>query len=162
MEKFVTFVNKYLIINMQKMKNIVKLEIVLIIQGNIEVLCKITKCAVIKNSYSFYGYNYGYNYDYNFIIKHSAEEFKTKFSCLGENTEKYITFRVPIEKQATRIDKNVEEIKRNISFILQFIDSTRLMASSLSNIANNLSVGIHKIKCKYGHDDKKCEMCGIT
>ena len=38
MEKFVTFVNKYLIINMQKMKNIVKLEIILIIQGNKEVL----------------------------------------------------------------------------------------------------------------------------
>ena len=31
------------------------------------------------------------------------------------------------------------------------------MASSLSNLVNNLSEGIHKIKCKYGHDDKKCE-----
>ena len=36
------------------------------------------------------------------------------------------------------------------------------MASSLSNIANNLSEGIHKIKCIYGHHDKKCETCGIT
>ena len=36
------------------------------------------------------------------------------------------------------------------------------MASSLSNIANNLSEGIHKIKYIYGHDDKKCETCGIT
>ena len=33
------------------------------------------------------------------------------------------------------------------------------MASSLPNIANNLSEGIHKIKCKYGHDDKKYETC---
>ena len=31
------------------------------------------------------------------------------------------------------------------------------MASSLSNLANNLSKGIHKIKCKCGHNDKKCE-----
>ena len=23
---------------------------------------------------------------------------------------------------------------------------------------NNLSEGIHKIKCKHGHDDKKCEI----
>ena len=33
-------------------------------------------------------------------------------------------------------------------YILQFIDSARLMASS-SNLVNNLSEGIHKIKCKY-------------
>ena len=30
------------------------------------------------------------------------------------------------------------------------------MASSLSNLVNNLSEEIHRIKCKYGHDDKKC------
>ena len=35
------------------------------------------------------------------------------------------------------------------------------MASSLSNLVNNLSEGIHRIKCKYKHDDKKCETCGI-
>ena len=35
------------------------------------------------------------------------------------------------------------------------------MASSLSNLVNNLSERIHKIKCKFGHDDKKCETCGI-
>ena len=36
------------------------------------------------------------------------------------------------------------------------------MASSLSNLGNNLCERIHKTKCKYGHDDKKCETCGIT
>ena len=35
------------------------------------------------------------------------------------------------------------------------------MASSLSNLVGNLSEGIHKIKCKFGHDDKKCKTCGI-
>ena len=35
------------------------------------------------------------------------------------------------------------------------------MADSLSNLVKNLSGGIHKIKCKYGHDDKKRETCGI-
>ena len=29
------------------------------------------------------------------------------------------------------------------------------MASSLSNLVNNLSEGLHRIKCKLGHDDKK-------
>ena len=31
------------------------------------------------------------------------------------------------------------------------------MASSLSNLVNNLAEGFHKIKCKYGYNDKKCE-----
>ena len=35
------------------------------------------------------------------------------------------------------------------------------MVSSLSSLVNNLSEGIHKIECKCGHDDKKCETCGI-
>ena len=35
------------------------------------------------------------------------------------------------------------------------------MVSLLSNLVNNLSERIHRIKCKYGHDDKKCEPCGI-
>ena len=87
-----------------------------------------------------------------------AGEFKKLFTCLGENTEKYITFTVPIEKEATRIDKNGEKITKNVSYILQFLDSTRL---SLSNLVNYLSEGIHGIKCKFGHNDKKCEMCGI-
>ena len=38
---------------------------------------------------------------------------------------------------------------------MQFIDSTRFMESSLSNLVNNLTEAIHKIKCKYGHDDEK-------
>ena len=43
---------------------------------------------------------------------------------------------------------------------MQFIDSARFMASSLSNLVNNLSEGIYRIKCKYGQDDRKCETCG--
>ena len=48
----------------------------------------------------------GSKYDYHFIINELAEEFKKQFTFLGENTEKYITFTVPIEKEVTRIDKN--------------------------------------------------------
>ena len=35
------------------------------------------------------------------------------------------------------------------------------MASSLSNLVNNLSEGRHRIKCKLKHDNKKCETCRI-
>ena len=45
--------------------------------------------------------------------------------------------------------------------MLQFIDSSRKMASSLSNLVNTCSEGIHKIKCKYGHIDKKCKTSRI-
>ena len=35
------------------------------------------------------------------------------------------------------------------------------MANLFSNLVNNLSDGIHRIKCKYEHDDKKYETCKI-
>ena len=35
------------------------------------------------------------------------------------------------------------------------------MASSLSNLFNNLSEGINRIYCKCEHGNKKCETCGI-
>ena len=50
-------------------------------------------------------FHIGCNYDHHFIIKGFAEEFERQFTCLAENTEKYITFTVPKEKEATRIDK---------------------------------------------------------
>ena len=90
-----------------------------------------------------------------------AQKFKKPFTCLRENTEKYITFTVPKEKEVTRIDKNGEKTTKNISYILQFIDSARFMASSLSNLVNNLSEIIHRIKCEYKHDDKKCKTCKL-
>ena len=44
---------------------------------------------------------------------------------------------------------------------MQFIDSARFMASSLSNHVNNLADGIHKIRCTYRHDNKKYETWGV-
>ena len=63
----------------------------------------------------------GSNYDYHFMIKKSQEKFKKQFACLGENTEKYITFAVSIEKKGARIDRNGKEITKHISYILQLI-----------------------------------------
>ena len=49
----------------------------------------------------------GSTYDYHFIIKELTCEFDGNFECLGENTEKYITFSVPVKK---RIDnKNMDK-----------------------------------------------------
>ena len=41
------------------------------------------------------------SYDYRHIIKELAEEFKGEdFECLAENTEKHISFSVPIRKES--------------------------------------------------------------
>ena len=55
-------------------------------------------------------------------------------------------------------------LQKNVFHILHFIVSARFMASSLSNLANNLFEGIPKMKCKYGHDYKcriKYKYCGF-
>ena len=54
--------------------------------------------------------------------------------------EKYITFPVPVGKESKRIGKRVKEIKQKIIFYrLQFLDSVRLMATSLLNLVDNLA-----------------------
>ena len=40
---------------------------------------------------------------------------------------------------------------------LQFIDSAKFIASSLSNLVNNFSERSHRIKFKFGHENKKCK-----
>ena len=82
----------------------------------------------------------GSTYDYHFIIKELAKEFEGNFECLGENTEKYITFSVPIKKKID--NKDLE-----ITYKIKFIDSYRFMSSSLSKLVDNLSEGIHNNKC---------------
>ena len=64
----------------------------------------------------------GSNYDYHFIIKELANEFEGKFDCLGENTEKYKTFSIPIEKDVTKTDKDGNESVVTISYKIKFIN----------------------------------------
>ena len=68
--------------------------------------------------------------DYHFIINELAKEFEGKFERLGENTEKYFTFPVPIEEE---LDNN-----KTITHKRKFIDSFRFMSTSLSKL-NKLS-----------------------
>ena len=90
----------------------------------------------------------GSSYDYHFIIKELANEFEGQFECLGENTEKYKTFSIPIENEVTKIDKDGNESVVTISYKIKFIGTAIFMATSLSNLVDNLTEGIHKIKCK--------------
>ena len=66
-------------------------------------------------------------YDYHFIIKELAEEYEEEFECLGENTEKYIIFPLPIKKEITKIDKEGNDKIMKITYNRKFIGSFRFM-----------------------------------
>ena len=84
----------------------------------------------------------GSTYDYFFIVKQLASEFKGYFHCLGENTEKYITFSVPIKKVLDNYkDKDKDKYNDNdsdndndkvktVTYRLKFFDSCRFMHDS--------------------------------
>ena len=73
----------------------------------------------------------GSTYDYHFIIKKLAKQFDGHLECLGENTEKYLTFSVPIKKELNNC--------KTITYKLSFFDSFRFIVTSLSSLVNNLS-----------------------
>ena len=65
----------------------------------------------------------GSMYDYHFIMKELAEEFEGQFEFLGENTEKYIAFSVPIKKE---LDSD-----ETIMYKIKLINSFKFMSSLL-------------------------------
>ena len=69
-------------------------------------------------------------YDYHFIIKELVKEFDGNFECLGKNTEKYITFSVPIKKMIE--NKNIE-----ITYKIKCIDNYSFMSIPLSKLIDN-------------------------
>ena len=79
----------------------------------------------IHNYHEFY-------YDYHFIIRELAEEFKGQFECLGEISEKYIAFLVPIKKE--------NEDGKTIIYKIKFIDTCRFMQSKLSDLDDSLII----------------------
>ena len=89
----------------------------------------------------------GSTYDYHFITKELAEEFEGEFESLGGNSEKYKTSSVPIKKEITKINMDGNDKVMKISYKIKFIDSCKFMLDSLSNLADNLSEGLHSEKC---------------
>ena len=68
----------------------------------------------------------GSAYNYGFIINELAKGFEGQFEPLGENTEKYITFSVPINKE---LDNS-----KPIKYKIKFIDSFRFVSSKVSDL----------------------------
>ena len=78
------------------------------------------------------------------MLNQLAIEFKGELNCIGDNTEKYITFSVPIKKEV--INNNGD--KKIITYKLKFIDSFRFMSTSLSELVDNTSGIFNSIECK--------------
>ena len=65
-----------------------------------------------------------------------------------ENTERYISFSVlVVKKEITKKDKDGNDKITKISCKIKFIDSFKFMSSSLSNLVDNLSEGLHDDMC---------------
>ena len=97
----------------------------------------------------------GSTYDYQFLIKELAEEFKGQCECVGENTEKFITFSIPIKKE--------HDNDKRITYKIKFIDSCRFMQSKLSDLVDNLSE-INNKDCKTCIERKiksECDFIGF-
>ena len=80
-----------------------------------------------KATHSIFNLRYktpGSTHNYYLIIKELAKELEGQIECLGENTQKYITFSVLFEKE---LDNG-----KTITYKLKFIDSFRFMSTSLS------------------------------
>ena len=90
----------------------------------------------------------GSKYDYHFIIKELAEEFKGEFESLEENTKKYISFSVPINKE--------HDNDKTITCKLKFVDTCRFMPNKSSNLVDNLSE-INNEDCKRCIERKNIE-----
>ena len=98
-------------------------------------------------------FHQGSTYGYHFIIKQLAKEFNAQLQHLGENTEKYITFSVPIKKV-------LDNGKKIITYKLKFIDSFRFMLTLLSSLVDNLSETYTK-KCRDKNCEYKCDFIGL-
>ena len=122
---------KFCCIYKKRFTNDNKKEIVVILLENTEGLLITSAILIIKYQIS----HNGSTYDYHFIIR-----------CLSENTEKYITFSVQINK-IIKIDEDGNNKTVNTPYKLKFMDSFRFMSTSLSSLVDNLSDGLHSNKC---------------
>ena len=88
--------------------------------------------------------------DAHLFIKELGKKFnKRDIQVIAENKEKYISFNVKINVKLAGVkNKDGTEVCKNIQ--LRFIDSCRIMASSLDQLASNLcgTSGIQCDKCK--------------
>ena len=115
-------------------------------RGAAHLICNLRYSTQIDIPVFFHS---GTNYDFNLIINKLAKEFTSEMRCIPLNTNKYISFSIPIKKE---IKEQKEQKEKVITYNLKFIDTEKHMKSALSTLVNNLS---EKNKCNCEEDKDK-------
>ena len=96
--------------------------------------------------------------NYHFIIKELVKEFEGNFDCLGENTEKYITFSVPLKKKIE--NKNLEiTYKFNKELIKRFASTYEFCNNDLNKFVLLLRKGVYPYE--YADTLEKCSKISL-
>ena len=90
----------------------------------------------------------GTNYDFNLIITEVTKEFRNEMRCIPLNTNKYMSFSIPIKKEIKESNNKKNKI---ITYNLKFMNTTRHNNRALSTLVDNLSE-INMCKCEDNSD----------
>ena len=92
----------------------------------------------------------GSNYDFNLIINELAKEFKSEMKCIPLNTNKYMSFSVPIKKEVIESVNNKK--KKVITYNIKFMDTATYNNNrALSTLVDNFSE-LYECKCEEKSD----------
>ena len=70
-----------------------------IYRGAAHLICNLRYSTPINIPVFFHD---GTNYDFNFIITELAKEFRSEMRCIPLNTDKYMSFSIPIKKDVKK------------------------------------------------------------
>ena len=77
-------------------------------RGPAHVICNLRYSTQINIPVFFHN---GTNYDFNIIITELAKEFRSEMRCIPLNTNKYMSFSIPIEKEVKIVQNEQNEQK---------------------------------------------------
>ena len=114
-------------------------------RGAAHLICNLRYSTQINIPVFFHN---GTNYDFNLIIAELAKEFRTKMRCIPLNTNKYMSFSIPIKKE---VKESNSKKNRVITYTLKFMDTARHNNRALSTFVDNLSE-LNVCDCKENSD----------
>ena len=115
-------------------------------RGAAHLLCNLRYSMQIYIPVYFHN---GTNYDFNLIIAELAKEFRSEMKCIPSNTNKYMSFSIPIKKEVKESNKQKKKV---ITYYLKFMDTARHNNRALSTFVHNLS---EIYSCKWEENSDK-------
>ena len=119
-------------------------------RGAAHSICNLRHSTQIDAAVIFHN---GSNYDFNLLIEEFAKEYKSDINCIPLNTDKYMSFSVPIKKEVIEPKDDDKKVKEKVlTYSLRLIDSAKHMGRGKTTLDDNLS-DLAVYKC--GPDDEK-------